>query len=85
MGKGIITIDIPENCFECPLLNGNDECILQDEDTNAFYADDYDGLRKNCPVKEPPERHVTDAKQVGEEWSVFNRGWNHCLDTILDN
>lgn len=50
--KGYILIDIPDTCFECPMMNSSDECILQDEDTNAFYHDDYDGLRKCCPIHE---------------------------------
>lgn len=50
--KGYILIDIPDTCYECPMMNGSDECIIQDEDTNAFYHDDYDGLRKCCPIHE---------------------------------
>lgn len=50
--KGYILIDIPDTCFECPMMNGSDECILQDEDTNAFYHDSYSGLQTGCPIHE---------------------------------
>lgn len=82
MSKGIILLDIPKNCYECKMLNGSDECILQDEDTNDFYFDDHDGLKNGCPIQELPGRHNTYAAQVGEQWAVFNKGWNACLDAI---
>lgn len=37
MTKGIIVMDVPEkasDCIRCPLLNDNDECILQSDDQN---------------------------------------------------
>ncbi len=58
MSKAVLVMDMPESCYECPMLNGNDECILHDEDANAFYADDYDGLRKGCPLGYLPETKV---------------------------
>lgn len=30
--KAILVMEMPENCLECPLLNGSDECVMQDED-----------------------------------------------------
>lgn len=36
--KAILVMDMPENCITCPLCNGNDECLMQDENAN-FAAD----------------------------------------------
>lgn len=81
MSKAVLVIDMPENCYECPMLNGSDECILQDEDTNAFYADDYDGLRKGCPLRELPEKKDT-RKALSWEHKKYMGGWNACIDAI---
>lgn len=43
--------DIPNKCTKCFFVNSNDECILQDDDTN-FMADTWDDLLRNCPLKE---------------------------------
>jgi hypothetical protein len=46
--------EMPDNCDNCPLLTGSDECILQDEDAN-FMADCFDDLRRTCPLLELPQ------------------------------
>lgn len=80
--KVIAIIEKPENCLYCDMLNGSDECILQDEYQN-FDVDSVSDLLNNCPLREIPEKHNTDATQVGEQWSVFNKGWNACIDEIM--
>lgn len=53
-GKVYLTkADMPKKCIQCPFLNGSDECILQDEDTN-FAADSFDDLHAGCPLEELP-------------------------------
>ena len=42
-------MDKPEKCLSCPFLDGNDECILQDNDKN-FVADTWEKLYENCPI-----------------------------------
>lgn len=54
MSKSILVIDTPESCGKCPLLNGADECIVQDEDAN-FNANTFAELNERCPLKEMPE------------------------------
>jgi len=81
MSKAVLVIDTPEECSECPMLNGNDECILQDEDTNAFYADDYDGLRKGCPLEYLPETKVYPNLESDYKCG-FVDGWNACINEI---
>ena len=43
MSKSVLVIDTPENCMQCPLFDGADECIMQDDDTN-FNADTIDAV-----------------------------------------
>lgn len=74
MSKAVLVIDMPEKCLECPMLNGNDECILQDEDAN-FKADTWDDLKKNCPLVPMPEEKPTEEKN-GIIELFCNTGWN---------
>lgn len=85
MSKAILIMDMPEYCTECPLLDGNDECILQDEDSNAF-ADTFNQLREGCPLRELPERKETICYE-NDDWrtlitKTMNKGWNACLKAI---
>ena len=34
MSKSVLLIDTPEDCIQCPLLTGSDECMMQDDDAN---------------------------------------------------
>lgn len=77
--KSILVIDTPETCLDCPLLNGADECIVQDDDANFNAGDSWDELIKGCPLKELPERQ----KYNKEYFNGNVKGWNDCLRTIL--
>lgn len=55
MSKSVLVIDTPESCAQCPLLNGSDECVMQDASAN-FNADSFDDLIHGCPLKPLPER-----------------------------
>ncbi len=80
MSKAFVVIDKPEKCLECPFLNGNDECILQDEDSN-FTADTWDKLKSSCPLRELPEKD-TDNPFPDEYESGYRQGWNNCIGVI---
>ena len=43
MSKSVLLIDTPEDCIQCPLLTGSDECMMQDDDAN-FDAGTLDEL-----------------------------------------
>ena len=76
--KAILVMEMPENCLECPLLNGSDECVVQDEDAN-FAADTMSELRNSCPLAPMPERKIA---VPGYEAHIASKGWNACLDAI---
>ena len=85
--KAVLVIDAPENCIDCVMRNGADECILQDEDTN-FAADSWEDLRKGCPLVPMPKKvtEPIDSEDVGKDYSEGTMdGWNACLDAIGSN
>lgn len=80
MNKAVLIMDMPKSCGDCVFSNPDgDYCPFLGEVTLS----EYEGCKKaNCPLRELPEKHNTDARQVGEQWAVFNQGWNACLDAI---
>lgn len=81
MNKSVLVIETPESCVHCPLLNGSDECVVQDEDAN-FNADSFDDLMHGCPLKPLPERHIVPEIATGYEIGCED-GWNECLEKIM--
>ena len=81
MSKSVLVIDTPDKCIHCPLLNGADECIVQDDDANAKAGDSWDELMKGCPLKPLPK------EKEEEDWRsklslAWIRGWNTCISKI---
>lgn len=58
MDKSVLVMDTPEKCIHCLLLNGADECIVQDDDANFNAGDSWDELMKGCPWKKPTEEQI---------------------------
>lgn len=82
MSKSVLVIDTPEKCIHCPLLNGADECIVQDDDANA--GDSWDELMKWCPLKPLPEKkeYIIPIDNVEANKDIIAVGWNKCIDEI---
>ena len=80
MSKAILVMDMPSSCVKCPMLNGRDECILQDEDKN-FNADTWEDLKSNCPLKKVPQKK-RDTSIIN--YKRYVQGWNDCIDRILE-
>lgn len=78
--KAIVIIEKPENCLYCVMLNGYDECILQDEYHN-FDVDSVSDLLNNCPLRELPEAKSEEFGQTIIN-SARAEGWNACLREI---
>lgn len=83
--KAILVMEkMPEDCLECPLLNGSDECVMQDADAN-FNANSIYDLLDGCPLKPMPERNKKMSLKAALKQpykSGIIDGWNACLDTI---
>lgn len=71
MSKSVLVIDTPESCAQCPLLNGSDECVMQDASAN-FNADSFDDLMHGCPLKSLPEKMTGVAPT--DHWNSIKAG-----------
>lgn len=78
MDKSVLVMYTPEKCIHCLLLNGADECIVQDDDANFNAGDSWDELMKGCPLKKLPEEENGD-----EDLCSFDRGWTAGFNTCL--
>lgn len=92
MGKGIIVIDTPKCCADCPIEMYNENFYVDRDNYNCPY--EYKGytgeFRKQkradwCPIKELPIR----LEEVNYPYSMsdyqrkgFSRGFNACLDKL---
>lgn len=77
MSKSVLVIETPKKCMHCPLLDGTDECTVQDDDANFKAGDSWDELMKGCPLRELP-----DKKNWKETFNGYVKGWNDCLKEI---
>lgn len=84
MSKSVLVIDTPKSCAVCPLLNGSDECSMQDADAN-FNADGFAQLAEGCPLKRVPEKKEVCGEYPQPDGIVpsYKVGWNACIDNIL--
>ena len=85
MSKGIIVVDVPENCMECEYRLTNGYCIPSRKDIFKF------ALSKQkpdwCPIQPMPEKkpltgEASSPRDVLEE--VLRAGYNTCIDEILE-
>ena len=88
MSRVILVLDMPESCLKCPMCNGNDECILQDEDANFRASDSWEELKKGCPLEEVPQKKEPQKINPYEMNMIeynkgYRKGYNDCIDYIL--
>ena len=87
MAKGIIVVDIPENCGDCACCQYDGQydryCGVNGEDLMNI---DWNGEKPDwCPIKEIPARleeiKLPNTKN-GHKMEGFSTGFNACLDEI---
>lgn len=81
MSKSVLVIDTPKNCIHCPLLNGADECTVQDDAANFEAGNSWDELMKGCPLKSLPEKSTTENDMTDYQCGMVD-GRNQCIDEI---
>lgn len=87
MAKGIIVVDMPERCDDCPVEAYN-ETFYGDELNHwcpfeyKGYTDDVRGNRRAdwCPIKPMPKRTYHENYCDGGR---YDKGWNDCLNEVL--
>ena len=75
--KAILTIEMPESCFDCPCES---EYVCGAAQKKLFYEED----RKPewCPLKETPNKMIPEMV-IGNRYSEgIVKGWNDCLEEI---
>ena len=89
MGKGIIVIDMPENCQCCPFL-------IKDMRLKTGLCAVWESLHDDmhiippeyekpdwCPLRPLPEKRDTPALNTVYDW--HDNGWNACIKAITGN
>lgn len=79
MSKVILVIDMPKKCLECPLRNDDDDCVVQDYESNRVGT--FEELRRTCPLKPMPEKKEPDKQSVKKHFEAI--GYNTCIDEIF--
>lgn len=80
MAKGIIVVDIPEQCDVCIAYYqglGHDICGITEEKV------DWDEKPDWCPLKALPKKQVRDYPEYDKYITGYDDGWDACIDEIL--
>lgn len=92
MSKGIIVVDMPENCRNVKAKNGEGGCqyggiicMLTGKDVMKH---NWNGEKPDwCPIKPMPEKkspmEQTVSPIITEQYEPYDRGWNECIDEIF--
>ena len=81
--KAILVIDMPNSCEECPCCYGF-TCSPLDREMGTWMI--KHGKLIDCPLKPMPEKETRNVMEGTpcEEWqSMYDEGWNDCIDEIL--
>ena len=81
MSKGIIAVDIPENCRDCKYFGF--VCKITGERCNRYNQDKRPVW---CPIRSIPEKKDIIGNLKDQEESkrdLVRAGWNMCIDELL--
>ena len=81
MAKGIVVVDMPADCRDCPLRSLADDCIAG----RNVMEYRHDKRKPDwCPIKPMPNRWEICGRypQPGMPVPSYQIGWNACLDKI---
>lgn len=86
MAKGYVLIDkIPETCIGCMFY---DMGFCQAVGEKYISDDEIKHTPDWCPIHKLPNRKQSEkftiSPLIKEQYTEFNRGWNACLDEILN-
>ena len=83
--KAILVIDMPNNCYDCQYCRFDARkynfrgCILTDTDVQDGTIDICKEIHSCCPLKPMPKKKW---EWVDAEDTIWNEGWNACLEEI---
>jgi len=77
MGKAVLVMDMPKNCFACDLESyGECKAMFGEVIENKLEKPSW------CPLKPMPEKKPTIGKESENDKVCMNFGWNACIDAI---
>lgn len=80
MSKGILVMDIPNTCGECPI--GHEDSLWQSVYCPITLSDARSKKRsEKCPLREVEKRIFNNL--LDEYSDGYDDGWNDCIDEIL--
>ena len=81
-------MDMPDTCRDCPCLNClyfGAFCGVTDNEIEYDY-DSFAYVKPNwCPLKKAPKEKDWSEVPYETDCSSYLKGWNGCLDKILEN
>lgn len=90
--KSMLVIDMPQKCYECPLMSDDMYCNAYAyivKGRKLCVEDDvlYGERNYGCPLKPMPEKKILDKQlfMIGNFRLIDARftGWNDCIDETL--
>lgn len=97
MDKSILLLDTPKNCVKCRFSVAYDYsfcseqtryiCSITGKDTGCRtdgWLDDKIFKADWCPLKARPRMKFTYIDHDDDATANYNRGWNDCIDKILN-
>lgn len=76
MGKAVLVIDMPKDCFTCDLESYREcKAMFGEVIENEFEKPEW------CPLKPMPEKKAV-MNRMDDETNMFRKGWNACIDAI---
>lgn len=92
MSKGIIVVNIPKKCNDCPIRHpGIAKCLVTGKSTSHTEKGRPMNERKRpswCPIRPMPDRKphsmLAPSPMLEKEgyYLPYDRGWNDCLDKV---
>lgn len=88
MSKGIIVVDVPERCDDCPIRHmGLAWCNVAQKSTSHTAGGKPMNERKRpdwCPIQPMPKEKYEDEDEEYEADLYRAEGWNDCIREILE-
>lgn len=81
--SSVLILETPNCCELCRFIDYDPKCHCGMLPYEKSKIENRFSKLENCPLRKLPEKHNEDDRVVGEEWAVFNKGWNACIDEIM--
>ena len=70
-------MDMPNNCMECQFCY-NEDFPMCEAGGRRIKENNIEKRQEWCPLRECPQK-----KEISDDYEVFKKGYNACIDEIL--